>query len=112
MLRDQHKQRTQEASENSFPLADGYPQARALSPENEAGIADFIQVNHIQTGKGATRGLWKSLCLVCYVQQNDHDRRCEQFGASTTFSRASENCQSFSQNPLPSATLSPRPNVY
>jgi hypothetical protein len=54
-LRDWHKQQTQEAGENWFPLAQGQPQARALSAENEAGIADFIQVNHIQTGERATR---------------------------------------------------------
>jgi hypothetical protein len=55
-LSDWHKQQTQGAGENWFPLAQGHPQARTLSAENEAGIADFIQVNHIQTGKGATRG--------------------------------------------------------
>jgi hypothetical protein len=55
-MRDWHKPRTQEAGENCFPLAQGRPHARTLSAENEAGIADFIQVNHIQTGKGATRG--------------------------------------------------------
>jgi hypothetical protein len=89
-LRDWHKQRTQEAGENWFPLAQGHPQARALSAENEAGIADFIHLNHIQTGKRATRGLLKSLCLVCDVQQNDYGRHRERFGASTTFLRAFE----------------------
>jgi hypothetical protein len=90
-LRDWHQQRTQEAGENWFPLAQGHPEARALSAENEAGIADFIQVNHIQTGKRATRGLLKSLCLVCNVRQNDHERHRERFEASTTFLRAFEN---------------------
>jgi hypothetical protein len=55
-LRDWHKQGTQEAGENWFSLAQGHRQARALSAENDAGSADLIQVNHIQTGKGATRG--------------------------------------------------------
>jgi hypothetical protein len=54
-------------------------------------MADFIQANHIQTGKGATRGLLKSLCLVCYVQDNDHERHRERFGASTTFLPGLEN---------------------
>jgi hypothetical protein len=90
-LRDWHKQRTQEAGENWFPLAQGHTQAGALSAENEAGIADLIRVNDIQTGKTATRGLLKSLCLVCYVQQDDHKRHRERFGASITFPRALEN---------------------
>jgi hypothetical protein len=55
-MRDWHRQRTQGVGENWFPLAQGHPQTRALSAENETGFADFIRVNHIQTGKGATRG--------------------------------------------------------
>jgi hypothetical protein len=55
-LREWHKQRTQEAGENWFPLTQGSPQARSLNAENEAGIAGFIRVSHIQAGRGATRG--------------------------------------------------------
>jgi hypothetical protein len=72
--RDWHRQRIQEAGENWFPSAQGQRQTRALSAVNEAVIVDFIQVNHIETSKGATRGFLKSLCLVCHVQQNDHER--------------------------------------
>jgi hypothetical protein len=96
ILGDWHKQQTQDAGENWFPLAQGHPQARALSAGNETGLSDFIRVNHIQTGKVATRGLLKSLCLVCYVRPDDHERHRERFGASTTFLRAFENGQGLS----------------
>jgi hypothetical protein len=54
-LRDWHKQHNHEAGENWFPLAQGIPQARALSAEKGARIADFIRKNHSQTVKGTTR---------------------------------------------------------
>jgi hypothetical protein len=92
-LRGWQKQRTQEAGENWFALAQGHREAIALSAENKAGIADFIGLNRIQTGKGTVRGLFKWLCLVCYGQQNDRGRHHERFGASTTFLRALENRQ-------------------
>jgi hypothetical protein len=31
--------------ENWFPLAEGHPRARALNPESEAAIADFVRDN-------------------------------------------------------------------
>jgi hypothetical protein len=68
-LRDWHDQRSQEDDQNWFPLAQGHPHARALSDANEAGITDFIRVNHIRSGKWATRGLLQSLCLDSYVPE-------------------------------------------
>jgi hypothetical protein len=38
-----------------FPLNRGHPQVRALSPDNEAAIADFVRVNCINTEIGTTR---------------------------------------------------------
>jgi hypothetical protein len=50
MLRDLHSQRSEEGGENWFPSGQGNSHARALSNTNEAGIADFIRVNHIRSG--------------------------------------------------------------
>jgi hypothetical protein len=73
-LMDWRQKRIEEGGKNWFPLAQGHPQARGLSPENDAGITDFVCTNYVDTGKGATRGLLKSLCLNSDAQQDDHAR--------------------------------------
>jgi hypothetical protein len=45
-LRDWHCQRV--ADKTWFPLTNGPPRARALNPESEATIVDFIRANYIQ----------------------------------------------------------------
>jgi hypothetical protein len=52
-LRDWHCHRV--GNENWFPLAEGHPRVRALSPESEAATADFLRDNCIHPGIGATR---------------------------------------------------------
>jgi hypothetical protein len=74
-------------------LAQGHPHARALSDANEAGIADFIRVNHIRSGKGATGGLLQSLCLDSYLLQKEDERHRERSVASSTFRRGFEHRQ-------------------
>jgi hypothetical protein len=64
-------------------LAQGHPHAQALSDANEAGIADFIRVNHIGSGKVVTRGLLQSLCLNSYVLQEEDERRRKTFAISS-----------------------------
>jgi hypothetical protein len=53
-LMDWHQKRIEEGGEDWFPLAQGHPKARDLSAENEAGIADFVRTDYVDTGKGAT----------------------------------------------------------
>jgi hypothetical protein len=71
-LHDWHRARIIDA--NWFPLASGHPQARALDPQCESGIADFVRVNYIRPGIGATRTELKCLCLDCYALQIDEER--------------------------------------
>jgi hypothetical protein len=52
-LRDWHASRM--TDDTWFPLSKGHPQARALNPDNETAIADFLRDNYIRTGIGATR---------------------------------------------------------
>jgi hypothetical protein len=68
-----------------FPLSKGHPQARALNPDNETPIAEFLQDNYIGTGIGATKTQLKHLCLDSYAAQSDDERHLERFSASTVF---------------------------
>jgi hypothetical protein len=68
-----------------FPLEHGHPRARALDPQCEAAIADFLIENQIKPGLGATRSDLKKLCLDCYSAQTDEERHLQRFCASTTF---------------------------
>jgi hypothetical protein len=63
----------------------GHPQARALNPDNEAAVADFVRVNYSDTGICATRTHLKRLCLDAYAAEADDDRRLERVCASPTF---------------------------
>jgi hypothetical protein len=49
-LPDWHASRM--ADDTWFPLSKGHPQARALNPDNETDIADFLRDNYIRTGMG------------------------------------------------------------
>jgi hypothetical protein len=93
-LHDWHRARVSDA--NWFPLASGHPRARALDPDCESGIADFLRANYIQPGIGATRTDLKHLCLDCYALQTDDERHLERFCASTTFLHDLEKRQSLS----------------
>jgi hypothetical protein len=84
-LRDWHCQRA--ADKTWFPLVNGHPRAQSLSPESEAAVADFIRVNSIQPGIGATRTHLKHLCLHSRAGQTDDERHLEHFCASTTSSK-------------------------
>jgi hypothetical protein len=82
-LRDWHASRI--ADDTWFPLWKGHPQARALNPDNETAIADFLRDNCIRTGIGATRTQLRHLCLDSYAAQSDEQRHLEPFCASPTF---------------------------
>jgi hypothetical protein len=73
------------ADDTWFPLSKGHPQARALNPENEAAVADFLRDNYIRTETGATRTQLRHLCLDSYAAQSDEERHFERFCTSTTF---------------------------
>jgi hypothetical protein len=84
-LYDSHRHR---CIDNSwFPLDCGHSQARALNPDNEAAITNFVRVNYIDTGIGAACTHLKHLCLDAYAAQADDERHLERFCASTTFLR-------------------------
>jgi hypothetical protein len=51
------------ADDTWFPLSKGHPQARALNPDNETAITDFLRDKYIMTGIGATRTQLRHLCL-------------------------------------------------
>jgi hypothetical protein len=78
-LRNWHRSRL--ADPDWFPLANGHPRARALDPQCEAAIAEFLLENRIRPGIGATRTYLKNLCLDCYAAQTDDERHLERFGA-------------------------------
>jgi hypothetical protein len=82
-LRDWHASRM--ADDTWFTLSKGHPQARALNPDNETAIADFLRDNYIGTGIGATRTQLRHLCLDSYAAQSDEEHHFERFCASTTF---------------------------
>jgi hypothetical protein len=84
-LLDWHRHRR--VDNNWFPLDRGHPQTRALNSDNEAAIADFVRVNYIDAGIGATRTRLNHLCLDVYAAQADDARYLERFCASTTFLR-------------------------
>jgi hypothetical protein len=90
-LRDWHHHRLTDA--NWFPLSNGHPRARALNPESETAIADFLRDNYIAPGIGATRAQMKVLCLDSYAAQSDDERHLERFCASSTFLHDMENRQ-------------------
>jgi hypothetical protein len=70
-----------------------HPQARALDPDAEAALADFVRVNHIHPGIGATRKDLKKLCLTSYAEQAGDQRHLERFCASSSFLRDLEKRQ-------------------
>jgi hypothetical protein len=76
-LCDWHRHRVGE--ENWFPLADDHPRVRALNPESEAAIPDFIRDNYIHRGIGATQTHLKHLCLDSYAAQDDYECHLERF---------------------------------
>jgi hypothetical protein len=91
-----HRRRQRVLDKSWFPLAGGHPRARALSPETENAIADFLRENSIRPGIGATRRQLKHLCLDSYAVQSDDERYLERFCASTTFLRDMEARQGLS----------------
>lgn len=93
-LRHWHRQRA--ADSTWFPLAMGHPQARALDSDAEAAIADFVRVNYVHTGIGATRKDLRELCLTAYSEQTDDERHLERFCASSRFLRGLERRQQLS----------------
>jgi hypothetical protein len=95
-LRDWYSQRSQEGDQDWFPLTQGHPPARALSNATETGIADFVRVNYIWSGKRATRGLLQSPCLHSCMLYEEDERHRERFAASNTFLRGFERRQGLS----------------
>jgi hypothetical protein len=84
-LSDWHQARMRDP--NWFPSALGHPRARALSESSEASIADFVRVNYITPGLGATRTALHDRCMDAYAAQADDERHRDRFSASTTFLR-------------------------